>query len=82
MEPTKKLIERRDALRQAPEPVQADTATVLAIGTALWALAFLVLLPFADRLEAAGHGRWLPICATGVVLGILGWLYCRFRGTP
>ena len=65
--------------REPVEPVETDDVRVVAIGTALWAAAFLALLPFAGRLAAAGHGTWLWTCAAGVVLGLLGVAYCRRR---
>ena len=43
-------------------------------GMALWAVAGLALLPFQDRLEAAGNGRWVWICLAGVLWGIPGWI--------
>jgi hypothetical protein len=52
---------------------------VIAVGTALWLVAFLAHLPFAGRLADAGHGRWLWISLAGLGLGVLGVEYCRRR---
>lgn len=41
-------------------------------GTAIWAVLGLVLLPFAHRLHAAGHGSWLGICLAGFLCGLPG----------
>ena len=41
-------------------------------GMVLWLIAALILLPYRDRLEAAGHGSWLPICVAGVIWGLPG----------
>lgn len=41
-------------------------------GIAVWAIAGLALLPFRQRLSAAGHGSWLSICVAGVLWGLLG----------
>jgi hypothetical protein len=65
--------------RPDPEPLQVDMQRHVAIGTALWALAFLVLLPFSARLRADGHLWWLGTCAAGVGLGLLGLAYLRRR---
>ena len=42
------------------------------IGTALWFVAFLVLLPMRGRLADAGHEIWLWTCLAGWVLGLIG----------
>lgn len=52
---------------------------VVAIGTAVWALLFLGLLPFRERLADAGHGWWLWTCLVGTLLGLFGVAYCRRR---
>ena len=41
-------------------------------GMVLWLIAALILLPYRDRLEAAGHGSWLGICVAGVIWGVPG----------
>jgi hypothetical protein len=63
----------------APEPIETDEVRVVTVGTLLWGLAFLALLPFAERLSPAGAGQWLWTCATGFCLGLLGIVYCRHR---
>lgn len=65
--------------RSDPAPVETDGVTVVAVGTALWALAFLVLLPGYPRLAAAGQGWVLWTCAVGVALGLLGIAVLRRR---
>lgn len=62
-----------------PEPLEADEVKVAAVGTALFALTLLALLPFLDRLEAAGLDWLLWSCVTGIVLGLLGLVYTRRR---
>ena len=68
-------------LRPAPPPLEADTFTLVLIGTLLWAVAFLALLPVRHE-----HRLWLEICAAGCGLGVIGlWLTRnrRFRhGRP
>lgn len=71
----------RAGLRPAPPPLEADTFILVLIGTVLWAVAFLALLPVRHE-----HRLWLEICATGFGLGLIGlWLTRnrRFRhGRP
>jgi hypothetical protein len=61
------------------EPLDVDGVRTVAVGTALWALAFVLLLPFYDRLEESGRVWWLWTCVAGFGLGIIGWDYCRRR---
>ena len=49
------------------------------VGTALWAVAFVVLLVLRSRLRAHGHLWWLGTCAAGVVLGLAGLVYVTRR---
>jgi hypothetical protein len=56
-----------------------DGVVPVMVGTALWAVAFFVLLPFRDRLEAAGTDWWLWVCVTGFLLGLPGIWYVRRR---
>jgi hypothetical protein len=57
---------------------EIGTRTV-AVGSALFLLAFVLLLPFYDRLEAAGRSWWVWTCLSGFGLGVIGWDYCRRR---
>ncbi len=52
---------------------------VVGIGTAVWALLLLGLLPFRARLDAAGHGWWIWTCLVGTLLGLFGLVFCRRR---
>lgn len=49
------------------------------IGSALWALAFLALLPFRDTLADDGREWWLWTCVAGFGLGLYGVYYVRRR---
>jgi hypothetical protein len=62
--------------RPTPEPLDVDAARVVAVGTILWFVGFLVLLPFRARLAAAGHELWLWTCLAGTGLGLLGLPLC------
>ena len=61
------------------EPLDVDGTRTVAVGSALWLVGFLVLLPFYDTLEASGRVWWLWTCLAGFGLGVIGWDYCRRR---
>jgi hypothetical protein len=61
------------------DPLDVDGTRTVAIGALLFLVAFLLLLPFHDRLDAAGKGWWLWTCLAGFGLGVIGWDYCRRR---
>jgi hypothetical protein len=61
------------------EPLDVDGTRTVAVGTALWLLAFVLLLPFYDRLKETDRLWWLWTCLAGFGLGVLGWDYCRRR---
>jgi hypothetical protein len=62
-----------------PEPLETDDVKVITIGTGLWAVAFVVLIPFYGELQDDGNGWWLWTCAVGFGLGLIGIWYCRRR---
>lgn len=65
------------SLRQAPvPPVPDDGVRVFAIGTALFALASVLLLVDGQRLAEAW---WLDAAITGVGIGVVGIIYCAWR---
>ena len=66
-------VASRRRLVQSP-PVQMNARRIVAVGTALWFVAFVVLLPFYDWLERHGHLIWLWTCLAGWLLGLLGWM--------
>jgi hypothetical protein len=61
------------------DPLDVDGTWTVAVGSGVFLVAFFVLLPFRDRLEAEGRGWWLWTCLAGFGLGVLGWEYCRRR---
>ena len=65
----------RDGSR--PAAVRVDAQRVVLAGTALWALAALVLLPFWSSLGRHGHRAWLWTCLAGVALGLIGLVLVR-----
>ena len=64
----------RAGLRPAPPPLEVDTFTFVLVGIALWAVAFLALLPVRHE-----HRLWLEICAAGFGLGLIGLFLTRNR---
>lgn len=66
----------RDELPQIP-PLDLDGVRTVEVGTALWLVAFVALLPFYGRLSADGHTWWLWTCLAGVGLGGFGIEWCR-----
>lgn len=61
------------------DPLDVDGVRTLAVGTALWGVAFLMLLPFYGRLQETDTEWWLFTCVAGFGLGLVGWDYCRRR---
>ena len=65
---------------QAPiRPLDENGITATIIGTALFAAATVVLLVLRTRLDAAGRGWWIWVGVAGVLLGVVGYAYCRRR---
>ncbi len=65
--------------RPDPPPLPYTGVTTVAVGTGLWLLALVALLPFWSSLEREGRLWWIPTCAIGALLGLLGVAYCRRR---
>lgn len=61
------------------EPLDVDGVRTVAVGTVLWAVAFVLLLPFYGRLVDSGRDWWLWTCVAGFGLGLIGVDYCRRR---
>lgn len=59
------------------EPLDVDGVRTVEIGTALWLVAFLMLLPFYSKLEETGRIWWLWACMAGFGLGLIGVELCR-----
>ncbi|SFC22316.1 DUF2530 domain-containing protein [Streptomyces aidingensis] len=65
--------------REAPEPLEGNVIATVVAGTAVWAVLFLIQVPFHGRLADDGRGNWLWICLTGFGLGLFGLWYSRRR---
>ena len=68
------------AKRPDPAPLESNDVAIVAGGTALWALALVVLLVLRVT-GTAVRGWWLVMCAEGAVLGLVGVRYCWRRRT-
>ncbi|HET6816431.1 MAG TPA: DUF2530 domain-containing protein [Mycobacteriales bacterium] len=66
--------------RPDPQPVEVNETRIVAVGVALWALAFVVLaLFFRDDLRRHDATWWLWACAVGVALGLYGLRFVSRR---
>jgi hypothetical protein len=64
-----------------PAAMQVDSRRVVLVGTAIWVLGFVVLLPFWGWLGHHDHRIWLWTCLAGAVLGLVGlFLVRKHRG--
>ena len=66
------------ARRPGPAPLEAHDGLIVAGGTALWALALVVLM----ILKLTGtdiRTWWLVMCAEAAALGLVGVRYCQRR---
>jgi hypothetical protein len=60
-----------------PAPVQVNSAPIIAVGTIIWFVGFVVLLPFYSWLGEHHHRVWLWTCLAGWILGGVGYLLRR-----
>ena len=62
--------------RPAPPPLKVDTTRVVLIGTALWAVALVVLLILGDRVDR----MWTWTCVAAIVLAAIGLGIMKWQG--
>jgi hypothetical protein len=62
--------------RPAPPPLKVDTTRVVLIGTALWAIALVVLLILGDRVDR----MWTWTCVAAIVLAVIGLGIMKWQG--
>ncbi len=60
-------------------PLDVTGTRTMLVGTAVWALAFLAMLPFYGTLRDGNRGWWLWTCTAGVGLGLFGIGFCKRR---
>ena len=78
-EPAAHRIGKKAYLIADVPPLDVDGIRTVMVGTAVWALAFVGLLPFYGRLADAGRVWWLWTCMAGFGLGLIGLEFCRRR---
>ena len=61
------------------EPLDVDGVRTVEVGSALWLIGFVALLPFYGELQDNGRVWWLWTCLAGFGLGLFGLEYCRRR---
>ncbi|HUR73977.1 MAG TPA: hypothetical protein VMZ00_06860 [Sporichthya sp.] len=69
----------RPERRPDPEPMEVDESLVIAVGSALWFLAWLGMFIFHGKLEEHGNEWYLWTAAAGLGLGLWGWWLVRRR---
>jgi hypothetical protein len=61
------------------EPLDVTGVRTVTVGTVLFLVAGLALLPFLGWLEDHDRVWWLWTCVAGFGLGLIGFDYCRRR---
>lgn len=61
------------------EPLDVDGVRTMTVGTALWGVAVLALLPFWGNLQETGRAWWLWAAIAGLGLGLMGIEFCKRR---
>jgi hypothetical protein len=61
------------------DPLDVSGVRTVMVGTLLFVVALLALLPFTDDLREQGRTWWLWTCGAGIGLGLFGISYCRRR---
>ncbi|WP_040338050.1 DUF2530 domain-containing protein [Candidatus Blastococcus massiliensis] len=62
--------------KQAPPPLQVDTARVVLAGIGVWAVALVVVLLLGDRVDR----MWTWTCLAAIALAVLGLAIMRWQG--
>jgi hypothetical protein len=70
---------RRHRVVRSEDLPRFSIGTPVAVGMVIWLVLLAAAIWRHDQLEAAGHGWWVWTAVTGVVLGLLGWLYITVR---
>jgi hypothetical protein len=78
-ETTQHEIGNRTYIVAKVEPLDVDGVRTAEVGTAIWLVAFIALLPFYGALEDSGRTWWLWTCMAGFGIGLFGLEYCRRR---
>jgi hypothetical protein len=58
-------------------PIVVNSARIVFVGTAFWAIGFVALLPFYTELGRHHHRVWLWTCLAGVGVGLFAYILTR-----
>ncbi len=61
------------------EPMDVDGVRTMTVGTIIWGVVAIALLPFLGNLENDGRTWWMWTAVAGFGLGLIGLEYCRRR---
>lgn len=61
------------------QPLDMDGVLTMIVGTVLWGVAAVAMMPFLGTLDAAGRGWWMWTTVAGFGLGLIGIEYCLLR---
>ena len=61
------------------EPMDVDGVRTMTVGTIIWGVLTIALLPFLGNLESSGRTWWMWTAVAGFGLGLIGLEYCRRR---
>ena len=61
------------------EPMDVDGVRTLTVGTIIWGVVAVAMLPFLGSMEEQGRTWWLWTALAGFGLGLIGIEYCRRR---
>lgn len=61
------------------EPMDIDGVRTMTVGTIVWGVIAIGLLPFLGNLESEGRTWWMWTAVAGFGLGLIGLEYCRRR---
>lgn len=61
------------------EPMDVDGVRTMTVGTIVWGVLAIGLLPFLGTLQEDGRTWWLWTAVAGFGLGLIGIEYCRRR---
>ncbi len=62
--------------KQAPPPLQVDTARVVVVGIGIWAVALVVVLVLGDRVDR----MWTWTCVAAIGLALMGLWIMKLQG--
>lgn len=61
------------------EPLDVDGVRTMTVGTVIWGVIAIALLPFWGTLQDQGRTWWLWTAIAGLGLGLMGIEYCKRR---